>query len=287
MSRVASLRASGFRAKKSFGQNFLVDANVTRAIAEVATRGAASVVEIGPGTGALTEELLRLAPRVTAVELDRELVAVLREAFSDALASAHFTLIEGDATTIDLATIAARQPAPCALVGNLPYAVTGQLLEAATASARSFARATFMIQREVADRLVASPGTKDYGALSVFVQAAYRVERERNVPPECFWPRPDVMSTVVSLVPHATPRAEETNRFREAVKRAFEQRRKTLRNAWRNLFGWSGDELEARALAAGVDLQRRGETLSVEEFARIAADLERFLRSRATPTKAL
>jgi len=127
-----------------------------------------------------------------------------------------------------------------------------------------------MVQAEVADRLIAAPATESYGALSVFAQAAFDVRRLLVVRAGAFYPRPEVDSAVVVLQPHATPRAEETDRFRAAVKAAFEMRRKTLRNAWRGLYGWSSAELEREAALAGISLDARGETLSVEQFARIA-----------------
>jgi 16S rRNA (adenine1518-N6/adenine1519-N6)-dimethyltransferase len=159
-------------------------------------------------------------------------------------------------------------PAPRCLAGNLPYQLTGPLLERATAIGSAIDRAVFMVQIEVADRLVAAPGSSDYGALTVFVGAAFDVKRAMKVNRGAFQPRPGVDSAVVVLTPHRPPRAEETDAFREAVRAAFSQRRKTLRNAWSKL--GAPEEIAARAAAAGIDLDRRGETLSVEEFARFA-----------------
>jgi 16S rRNA (adenine1518-N6/adenine1519-N6)-dimethyltransferase len=264
------LKASGFRPKKSFGQNFLTDANIARVIAHAGGQGLGTVVEIGPGGGALTEHLLALGVAVIAVEKDRELVPVLRERFAEALASGQLTLHEGDATEMDWGALFDGRTGPFGLVGNLPYAVTGALLQRASSLATVVDRATFMIQKEVALRLAAAPASEDYGALTVFVQASYHVKKAHAVPPSCFWPRPEVDSTVVVLTPLRPPRAEETPAFREAVKRAFAQRRKTLRNAWSGIYGLDREGLDARALAAGIALERRGETLAVEDFARFS-----------------
>lgn len=264
------LKNRGFRPKKSFGQNFLTDANIARVIAVAGGSGLASVVEIGPGGGALTEHLLALGVHVVAVEKDRELVALLQERFELQIAGGLLDLREGDATELSWEDLLRGKRPPFGLVGNLPYAVTGALLQRASQLSTLVDRATFMIQKEVALRLAAAPGTEDYGALSVFVQASYQVKKAHAVPPSCFWPRPEVDSTVVVLTPMRPARAVETPAFREAVKRAFAQRRKTLRNAWRDVYGLTRDELEQRASAVGIDLDRRGETLSVEDFARFA-----------------
>jgi 16S rRNA (adenine1518-N6/adenine1519-N6)-dimethyltransferase len=266
---VRAFRERGLSPKKSFGQNFLSDPNVSRKVAELAAGG--TVVEIGAGLGALTEPLLERAARVVAVERDRDLVPILREAFADPIAEGKLDLVEADAKTVDFGALFASGPAPHVLAGNLPYQLTGPLLERTTAMAGTIDRAVFMVQAEVADRLLASPSSEAYGALTVFVSAAFDVARALNVGRGAFHPRPQVDSSVVVLTPLRPPRAVETDRFREAVRAAFSQRRKTLRNAWSSLA--PPDELAARAAAAGIDLTRRGETLSVEEFARFADPL--------------
>jgi 16S rRNA (adenine1518-N6/adenine1519-N6)-dimethyltransferase len=262
------LRERGLAPKKSFGQNFLQDAATADRIAELATTPVGgTVVEVGAGAGALTAPLADRAARVFAIERDRDLVPVLTELFHDA---PHVTVVEADAAQVDWQGLLASGPRPHVLAGNLPYQITGRLLELAVHAASALDRAVFMVQREVADRLVARPGEEDYGALSVFTQAAFHVERALKVPPGAFFPAPNVDSAVVTLTPLATPRAKETDAFRELVRRAFAQRRKTLRNAWRGVFGWPIEELERAAANARVDLSVRGETLSVEDFARVA-----------------
>jgi 16S rRNA (adenine1518-N6/adenine1519-N6)-dimethyltransferase len=268
---VQAFRNRGLHPKKSFGQNFLVDASIAERIAELACGGGGTVVEIGAGLGALTEPLLARAAKVVAIERDRDLCPILRESFAEPIASGKLDVVEADAKQADLAALLRSGPFPRCLTGNLPYQLTGPLLEIATSVVEAVDRAVFMVQIEVADRLVAAPGSSDYGALTVFVSAAFEVSRALKVNRGAFQPRPGVDSAVVLLVPHRPPRARETDAFRNAVRAAFAQRRKTLRNAWSKL--GAPDQIAARAKAAGIDLDRRGETLNVEEFARFAEGL--------------
>jgi 16S rRNA (adenine1518-N6/adenine1519-N6)-dimethyltransferase len=266
------LRARGLRPKKRLGQNFLQDPAICRAIAEAATPVVGgSALEIGPGLGALTAPLLARCGRVVAIERDGDLVPLLEESFAAELAAGTLTLRHADALEVDWQAELAAMPAPRALAGNLPYFITGALLEEATACAELVDVAVFMIQAEVAARLLAAPGTDAYGALTVFVQAAFGVAKLTTVRGGAFFPRPDVDSTVVVLTPSRPRRAVETEAFRAAVRAAFGMRRKTLRNAWRGLYGWSPAELADAAVRAGVSLDARGETLAVEDFARLAA----------------
>ncbi|MFT3771315.1 MAG: 16S rRNA (adenine(1518)-N(6)/adenine(1519)-N(6))-dimethyltransferase RsmA [Minicystis sp.] len=271
MSIAEMLRGRGLAPKKRFGQNFLADAHAARTIAEAATTPAGgTVVEIGAGLGALTRPLLERAAKVTAIEFDRDLVPILREDRSAEITTGKLDLIEGDAADVDWAAKLDGGPRPHVIAGNLPYLITGKLVEKTVGLADAIDRAVFMVQAEVADRLAARPDTDAYGALSVFVQAAFDVKRILTVKGGAFYPRPEVDSAVVLLVPHRPRRAEETGAFRAAVKAAFGARRKTLRNAWKGLYGWSKEELDASAAEAGIDLGARGETLGVEAFAKIA-----------------
>jgi 16S rRNA (adenine1518-N6/adenine1519-N6)-dimethyltransferase len=272
MSIAERLRSRGLSPKKRFGQNFLVDPNASRAIAEAATTPqGGTVLEIGAGLGALTRPLLARAERVVAIERDRDLVPILREELEESIAQGRLEIIEGDAMLVDWTAAFASGPAPHSIAGNLPYQITGALLERAVGLAAHIERAVFMVQAEVAERLLATAGSKAYGALTVFTQAAFEVRRVLSVKAGAFYPRPEVDSAVVQLVPHRPARAEETEAFREAVRAAFGARRKTLRNAWRGIYGLSLEALEARAKEAGVSLDARGETLTVEQFARFAA----------------
>jgi 16S rRNA (adenine1518-N6/adenine1519-N6)-dimethyltransferase len=265
----AALKKRGLVPKKSFGQNFLVNDDVARAIARACVRddevGRATVVELGAGTGALSSLLAPRARVLHAVERDRDLVPLLSEA-----AQANVVVTEGDAQTVDLGAMLGDAP-PRVLCGNLPYQITGRLLQRAVEHATVLERAVFMVQEEVADRLLAKPSTKEYGGLTVFVRAAFDVRRVMKVSRGSFHPPPAVTSAVVELTALHPPRAKETEAFRQLVRRAFEQRRKTLRNAWGSI---APPEVLARAAAsAGISLDARGETLDVDAYARMAGAL--------------
>ena len=267
----SQLRNAGLSPKKSFGQNFLIDQNISRAIASACVRDEeknATVVELGAGLGALTLLLAERAKKLTAVERDRDLVPLLRQMMRESTTDfSHVEIVEGDAQSIDIDALFSGASEPRVLCGNLPYQITGRLIGAAIMHAEHFDRAVFMVQREVADRLRAEPSTKDYGALSVFAQAAFEVSVVRTVPPGAFFPPPEVTSAVVLMKSLHPPRARETENFRSLVKGAFAQRRKTLRNAWRSL---GLETIAAAAEAANVSLDARGETLSVDQFAKMA-----------------
>jgi 16S rRNA (adenine1518-N6/adenine1519-N6)-dimethyltransferase len=263
------LREAGLRPKKSFGQNFLVSDGIARAVARAVVRddeiGRARVVEIGAGTGALTALLAERAATVTAIERDRDLVPLLERAFE----GTRVRVLEVDAQSAEFAALLGAPDAPRVLCGNLPYAITGPLLRTAVEHADRVDRVVFMVQDEVAARLTARPGTKEWGGLTVFVRAAFDVRRVLRAPPGAFHPPPDVTSAVVELVPLRPPRARETDQFRALVRRAFEARRKTLRNAWAGLAP-DAESLERAAHQAGISLDARGETLDVDAFARMA-----------------
>jgi 16S rRNA (adenine1518-N6/adenine1519-N6)-dimethyltransferase len=191
------LRAHGLRPKKSFGQNFLVDVHAAETIARTATEvTGGTVLELGAGLGALTRPLLARAARVLAVERDRDLVPILNAELAAPIASGALEVIEADAARLDWREALSRGPAPHSVAGNLPYLITGRLLERATEIARSIDRAVFMVQAEVADRLIAPPDGDAYGALSVFVQAAFDVRRVLTVRAGAFFPRPEVGAAV-------------------------------------------------------------------------------------------
>jgi len=273
----AILRRVGLAPKKSFGQNFLVSPHVVDAIARACVpdgeMGRARVLELGAGLGVLTSALAKRAASVVAVERDRDLVPILGEELAPEIASGRVRIVEGDAQAVDPhELLGAPDPtSPRVLAGNLPYQITGRLLERAVAHADALDRVVFMVQLEVADRLSASPGTKEYGALTVFVRAAFRVQKLFDVSRGSFHPPPEVTSAVVMLEPHRPRIAEETDVFRALVKGAFGARRKTLRNAWSRVA--EPARIAEAAAAAGISLDARGETLDVEAFARMAAAL--------------
>ena len=267
----AILARHGLTPKKSFGQNFLLDRNLSVRLAELAAPEGAFVVEIGAGLGAFTAPLLERARRVIAIERDRDLVPVLSAELASAIDDGKLGVVEADAKTFDYRAAFEGEAPPRALVGNLPYQLTGPLLELAVALSPLVERAAFLVQLEVADRLAAAPGSEAYGALSVFAQAAYHVERALIVRRGAFLPQPNVDSAFVVLTPKRPPVARETDAFRRVVKAAFGQRRKKLKNAWADLAPRAA--LEAAAGKAGIDLEHRGEVLSVLDFARMTEAL--------------
>ena len=252
------------RAKKSWGQNFLGDAAVLDDIARLAApRPGARVVELGAGLGHLTARLLARGAEVTAVERDRDMAKVLRGELGDRI-----TLLEADAAHLDYAALA--RGGPLAVVGNLPYHLTSPILFDLLDQAGAALSATFLLQREVAERLAANAGEKDWGVLSVFLQREAEVSVERIVPPGAFFPPPKVHSAVLhALFRPPSPGAAvlDAARFRKLVKAGFAQRRKTLGNALKAA-RLAPEVVIAEALrAAGVDPGRRGETLRIEEWA--------------------
>lgn len=259
------------RPRPRFAQHFLVARGVIEAIAELVRPAAGEVVvEIGPGRGALTEALLAVVDRLVAVEIDRDLVALLRTRRG----AGTLDLIEGDILQIDLREVL-RAAGGCRLlmVGNLPYNITAPLIFHLLAHADCISRAIVMVQREVAQRLVASPGSKDYSLLSVLVALRAEVELRLQVERDCFRPIPAVDSSVVELrfAPKLRYAVQDVNGFDRLVRRAFGQRRKMLRNSLLGLNPAGGRPwLDEVGQQAGIDLTRRPEELSIEEFIRLS-----------------
>ena len=244
------------RARKRFGQNFLHDQGVVARIVEaIDPRPGQAIVEIGPGRAALTGALIQRAGHIRAIEIDRDLAAALRARFS----ASELTLIEADALEVDWSDIAT---APLRLVGNLPYNISTPLLFALLPIAEHVIDQHFMLQKEVVDRMVAAPGSKTFGRLSVMLQFRYRLVKLFDVSRGAFTPAPQVTSSVVRMQPRAVAELPEidADAFARVVASAFGQRRKTLRNALALLLG--ADDI----VAAGVDPQARAETLSVQSF---------------------
>lgn len=266
------LSAYGLRPNKALGQNFLVDKNtVDRIMRAVDVRPGDWVIEIGPGLGALTQELASSQGNVVAVEKDGELVRVLTDLFAG---RPNVRFVHADALDVDVrALLPTPTPERVKIVGNLPYYVTSPLLIALLDTGLPAERIVVMIQREVADRLKARPGTKAYGSLTVGVSWRAAVESVGRVPPTVFYPAPSVDSEVLLLRPRERPlEVGDPALFRRVVKAAFGMRRKTLRNALKSL-DFAHPDLAAALAEAGVDPERRGETLSLEEFGRLSLAL--------------
>ncbi len=263
------LRARGIRPQKRRGQNFLVDGNMARAIAADVLALGDHVLELGAGAGALTLPLLEAGARVTAVEVDRKLCALLDEELGG---RPGFVLVEGDIARLDWADLARRAGPRPVLAGNLPYVLTSEVLFALAGLRAETAGAVFMVQKEVAARLTAEPGGKEYGVLAVLLGSLYTVSLLRTVPAAVFWPQPEVVSAVVRLTPRPEPWPEEEfMRFKEVVKTLFNVRRKKLGRILR--LRWGLDEAAAAAAlaAAGLDPADRPEQAPREALRRLAA----------------
>lgn len=244
--------------RKRFGQHFLADSAIIDAIVrEIAPRPGQAMVEIGPGLAALTQPLVERLGRLTVIELDRDLATRLR-------AHAQLHVIESDVLKVDFAQLAqSLGSGQLRIVGNLPYNISTPILFHLLDFAPVVEDQHFMLQKEVIDRMVATPATADYGRLSVMLQWRYAMENVLFVPPQAFDPPPKVDSAVVRMVPHAQPAALDPALLSELVQVAFSQRRKLLRHTL-------GKWLEQRAFTGAFDLQRRAEEVSVAEYIRLA-----------------
>jgi len=259
----AMLRQRALRAKHSWGQNFLGDQEMlTRIVEALSPAAGESVLELGAGLGHLTAELLQAGARLTAVERDRDLVSLLEEWHHPRL-----RVVGANAAALDFSKVA---DAPqVAVIGNLPFHLTTPILFQVLRQRGSISRAVFTIQNEVAQRLAASPGGRDYGILPVRLGLHYRLEKLFTIPAALFYPAPKVDAALVRLTPLPKPRAEIASEesFQLVVKAAFGQRRKTLFNALKSAQAASAAQLKQALAEASIDGIRRAETLSVEEFA--------------------
>ena len=269
------LKAHGFRFSKAMGQNFLVDPNITeKIIKQSGVDTSSGVLEIGPGIGALTMELSKAAGHVTAVELDKRLVPILRGMFAD---NEKVSIIQGDILNIDIKSLIDETMGGLIyhVCANLPYNITTPALTALI-EAKVFKTITIMIQKEVALRICAKPGSKEYGAFTVYTNCHATPEILFDVPPECFVPRPKVTSSVVRMKIKANllPDKEHEEVFFRVVRAAFNQRRKTLVNAIHSAFSetHSKDKITEIVEDCGFDARVRGEMLSIEDFIRLSSN---------------
>lgn len=271
----ALLARHGFHFSKSMGQNFLIEDWVPRDIADAAGLDrSCGVLEIGPGIGPLTCQLAQRAGKVTAIELDRSLLPILDETLAE---YGNVEIVPGDVMKLDLPALLSEQFPGLAVhaCANLPYNITTPVLTRLLESGR-FRSITVMIQREVARRICAAPGTADYGAFSVLCQYYADCSLLFDVPPNCFLPAPKVTSTVLRLVPRSAPPVDaDPEALFQVVRAAFAQRRKTLLNGLSSACGsrFSKDELRNIITECGLPEDIRGERLGLDEFAQLADKL--------------
>lgn len=261
------MKAFNLRASKRLGQNFLVDANIVRGIVEAAgAKPGDRILEIGPGIGTLTQGLAESGADVTAVELDKKLPAVLAETLAG---YDNVTVVPGDILKVDIPSLMGNQPFKVA--ANLPYYITTPILMALLEQHLPISVLVTMVQKEVALRMIAGPGSKTYGALSVAVQYYTRPHIAFDVPPKSFIPAPEVDSVVIVCEVREKPAVavRDEKMFFRVVKAAFGQRRKTIMNAMKGA-GFDKEHLEATFAACGLDASRRGESFSLNEFAILA-----------------
>lgn len=258
------------RRRRTLGQHFLGDVRVAGAIVDaIAPRSTDLVVEIGPGQGALTGGLARRAGRLIALEIDRALVSILRTRFPSV------EVIEADARSWPYARLARPPGGRLLVVGNLPYSAGTAILTTLIEARSAIDDIVVMLQREVAERVAAAPGSKRYGSLSVLVQLVGDPTILLRVPPGAFRPPPKVESALlrVSLLPAPRVAVPDEERFGEVVRAAFAQRRKTIANSLTATLALSSAQVRDALLTVGIDPARRGETLNLDEFARLAARL--------------
>ena len=270
------LERYGFRFSKSLGQNFLIaDWVPERICGYAAANQDTAVLEIGPGIGVLTRELAKTAGSVTAVELDKKLIPLLSETVGDL---ENVTVISGDALDFDYKKWADTRPEARRIVcANLPYNVTTPVLTVLL-SCRVFSEIIVMIQKEVAQRICAEPGTAEYGSFTVFTRFYSRPKMLFEVPPGCFMPQPKVTSEVISLAACGKPsELLDEELFFKVIRAAFAQRRKTLVNCLNSCFPASKEDLSSLLASLGIDNMARGETLGIDDFVRLSNGLRKMI----------
>lgn len=271
------LRRHNFYTKKRFGQNFLVDRNIVNKILDAAdVHEGDPVLEIGPGVGTVTQALAERGARIIAVEVDRDLIGILSEVLDG---HTNVSVVNADILSLDLPQFLRERfgDARVKVIGNLPYYITSPIVAQVLEAHRWVERLVMMVQKEVADRMKAEPGTKEFGSMTVFVQFHAEPEIITHVSKNVFQPPPDVSSAILRLTPRSEPPVEvpSEKQFFDVVHCAFGQRRKTLLNSLSDCpaLGLSKDQVSHVLHAAGIEPSRRAETLSLADFARIARSL--------------
>jgi len=267
------LREYGFFPKKRLGQHFLIDRNILNKVIRTAEVGKEDVVvEVGPGLGEMTEALARLAKRVIAVEIDARLVEILKKKLED---WPNVEVVQSDVLRVDFKSFLKKEEHPVKVVANLPYQITTPLLFRFIEARGVFSTFTLMLQREVAERMAASPGGKEYGRLSVLIQMFLDLSVRFFIPPTAFFPSPKVESAVVHMVWKEKPMVDKQDEewFIKVVKASFGYRRKTLVNALKHSRLPLPESTGSKMEKVGIDPQRRPETLTIAEFIRLAEAL--------------
>jgi len=268
------LRNYGFFPKKRLGQHFLVDRNILNKVVRTAGVGEEDVViEVGPGPGEMTLALARLVKHVIAVEIDPKLVEFLKKRLADC---PNVEVVRSDILKVDFKRLYKKEGHPIKVVANLPYQISTPLLFRFIEAKEAFSTLTLMLQREVAERMAAPSGGKAYGPLSIFVQLFLDVSIRFFIKPSAFFPPPKIESAVVHMVWKEKPRVEQKDEewFKKVVKACFGYRRKTLLNALKHSELSLHESAESKMEKAGIDPQRRPETLTIEEFIRLAEALK-------------
>ena len=283
------LQKYNFNFQKKFGQNFLIDTRVLEEIIDAAEITKDDfVLEIGPGIGTMTQYLCEAAREVVAVEIDTNLIPILKDTLS---AYDNVEVLNQDILKVDIASLAKERNnnRPIKVVANLPYYITTPIIMGLFESHVPIDSITIMVQKEVADRMQEGPGSKEYGALSLAVQYYAKPEIVVNVPPSCFMPQPKVGSAVIRLTRHeqSPVEVEDEKLMFQVIRASFNQRRKTLANGLNNFgsFGLSKEEIQSCIEELGVPVNIRGEALSLEQFAELANIINRH-RQQANSTEA-
>lgn len=269
--------AAGINFNKNLGQNFLIDGNIVRRIVKAADVTKNDVVlEIGPGIGTLTEELLMNAKKVISVEIDNRLIPILEENFKG---HDNFVLIHGDAMKVDFSEIISEhsQNSDIKVIANLPYYITTPIMERLLTEGLPIKSCTFMVQKEVAERITAKPSSKEYGSLTLFISCFADAEIVIKAPKEVFMPQPKVDSIVIYLKRKEAPEGVDVHRLTEMIHLAFQQRRKNVINAFQRATGKSKDDLRKIFDVLNISHTARAENLSLDDFIAI----ERVINERS------